>query len=63
MQIRNGKRGSTPKSAKPIFEHLGICGEVWCELVMDLERLFMAVTSKPREIDFGGRRYIAKPKA
>ncbi len=67
-QIRNGKRGSTPKSAKPIFERLGISGEVWCELVKEFGRLFMTVAGKPQEIDShrsrsGGRRYKAKPKA
>jgi hypothetical protein len=67
-QIRNGKRGSTPKSAKPIFERLGISGEVWCELVKEFGRLFMTDAGKPQEIDShrsrsGGRRYKAKSKA
>ena len=66
-QIRKGKRGSTPKFAKPIFERLGISAEVWCELVKEFGRLFMTVAGKPHEIDSrrsknGNQRYNAKPK-
>ncbi len=50
-EIRDDKRGSTPASARPIFERLGISGEVWCELVRDFGRLFYAVAGKPHVID------------
>jgi hypothetical protein len=50
-QVRGGKRGSTPASAKLIFERLGISGEVWTELVKEFGRLFITVAGKPHEID------------
>ena len=67
-QIKNGKCGSTPKPAKPIFERLGNSGEVWCELVKEFGRLFMNVAGKLQEIDshrsrYGGHRYKAKSNA
>lgn len=63
--IRGDKRGSTPASALPIFERLGIRGEVWCELVTDFGRLFYAVAGQPCSIDAcrsrkGHRRYKGK---
>ncbi len=63
--IRSDKSGSTPASALPIFERLGISGEVWCELVKDFGRLFYAVAGQPHTIDSsrsrtGKRRYKTK---
>lgn len=49
--IRGDNRGSTPASALPIFNRLGISGEVWCELVKDFGRLFYAVAGQPQTID------------
>jgi len=65
--LRSDKRGATPASARPIFERLGISGEVWCELVQDFGRLFYAVAGKPLEIESrrsrnGLRRYKTKLK-
>ena len=64
-QLRAGKRGSTPSKMRPVFERLGISGEIWCELVKNFGRLFYAVAGKPHEIDArrsrdGQRRYKAK---
>ena len=61
-EIRGDKRGATPASALPIFQRLGINGEVWCELVKDFGRLFYAVAGQPLSIDncrsrAGKRRY------
>ncbi len=50
-QIRQDKRGSTPASLEPVFERLGISGEVWCGLVKDFGRLFYAVAGRPHEVD------------
>lgn len=50
-QSRSNKRGSTPASAKPIFERLGIDVEIWCELTRDFGRLFSTVAGKPKVID------------
>lgn len=48
--IRGDKRGSTTANALPIFERLGISGEIWCELVKDFGRLFYAVAGQPQTI-------------
>ena len=64
-QIRKDKRGSTPVTMQPIFERLGISGEVWCGLVKDFGRLFYAVAGQPQQIDTrrsrdGNHRYKTK---
>jgi hypothetical protein len=64
-QIRKDKRGSTPSTMQPIFERLGISGEVWCGLVKDFGRLFYAVAGQPGQIDVrrsrdGNHRYKIK---
>ena len=64
-QIRRDKRGSTPSTIGPIFERLGISGEVWCGLVKDFGRLFYAVAGQPGQIDTrrsrdGNHRYKTK---
>jgi hypothetical protein len=65
--LRGDQRGSTPASALPIFERLGISGEVWCELVKDFGRLFYAVAGQPHTIDTcrtraGKHRYKTKSR-
>lgn len=50
-EIRRDKRGSTPTSMQPIFERLGVSGEVWCGLVQNFGRLFYAVAGQPEQID------------
>jgi hypothetical protein len=50
-QLRLDKRGSTPESAKPIFERLGIDADIWCELTRDFGRLFSTVAGKPKVIE------------
>ncbi len=64
-QIRADKFGATPATMEPVFERLGISGEVWCGLVKDFGRLFYAVAGQPHEIDShrtrdGEHRYKAK---
>ncbi len=53
-QLRDDK--TTTASMQPVFERLGIsgevwCGLVWCGLVKDFGRLFYAVAGRPHEID------------
>ena len=50
-EIRADKRGATPASMEPVFDRLGISGEVWCGMVKDFGRLFYAVAGRPHEID------------
>jgi hypothetical protein len=50
-QLRSDKRGSTPESAKPIFERLGIDANIWCELTRDFGRLFSTVAGQPKVIE------------
>jgi hypothetical protein len=50
-QIRSDKRGATPQNLKPIFDRLGINGEVWCELSRNFGRLFSTVAGKPKVIE------------
>lgn len=50
-EIRSDKRGSTPASAKSIFERLGIEAEVWCELTRDFGSLFSTVAGNPKVIE------------
>jgi REP element-mobilizing transposase RayT len=50
-QIVRGKRGSTPASARPVLERLGISGPTWCTLVKQFGRLFYAVAGQPHTID------------
>jgi hypothetical protein len=61
-QIRSDKPGVTPANMQPVFDRLGISGEVWCGMVKDFGRLFYAVAGRPHEIDAhrsrdGQRRY------
>ena len=50
-QIMRGKRGSTPPSARPVLERLGLSAPTWCALVKDFGRLFYAVAGPPHSID------------
>ncbi len=50
-QLRSDKRGSTPETAMPIFERLGIDADIWCELTRDFGRLFSTVAGKPKVIE------------
>ena len=50
-QIVRGKRGSTPASARPVLERLGISAPTWCALVKDFGHLFYAVAGQPHRID------------
>ena len=66
-QIRSGKRGSTPKTARPLFDRLGISSDTWCELVKDFGQLFIAVAGKPQQIASarsrsGRRRFNTRPR-
>ncbi len=64
-QFRADKRGATPARMEPVFERLGISGEVWCGLVKDFGKLFYAVAGRPHEVDAhrsrnGSHRYKTK---
>ncbi len=50
-QLRTDRRGSTPETAKPIFERLGIDADIWCELTRDFGRLFSTIAGKPKLIE------------
>jgi hypothetical protein len=50
-QIVRGKRVSTPASARPVLERLGLSAPTWCALVKDFGRLFYAVAGQPHSID------------
>jgi len=50
-QTRADSRGSTPMHLAPIFDRLGITGDVWSRLVKDFGRLFSVVAGQPRCID------------
>ena len=50
-QLVEGKPGSTPKEAPPIFVRLSIEPKVWCELVGGFGRLFCNVAGRPQTID------------
>jgi hypothetical protein len=50
-EIRADKRGATPAKMQPVFDRLGISGEVWCGMVKDFGRLFYAVAGRPHAID------------
>lgn len=61
-QFRADKSGATPVNLQPVFDRLGINGEVRCGMVKDFGRLFYAVAGRPPAIDAhrsrdGGRRY------
>lgn len=46
-----GKRGTTPESAPPIFERLGIDAEEWAGTVKNFGRMFKNVAGKPTSIE------------
>ena len=50
-QLADGKPGSTPQDAPPIFERLSIDADVWCKLVGGFGRLFWNVAGRPQTID------------
>jgi hypothetical protein len=50
-QLKQGKSGRTPASARPVLERLGLSGRKWCSLVKDFGRLFYAVAGQPHVID------------
>ena len=50
-ELRSDKRSTTPTSAAPIFERLGIDANTWCELTRDFGKLFSTVAGKPKVIE------------
>ena len=50
-RLADGKPGSTPHNAPPIFERLSIDADVWCKLVGGFGRLFWNVAGRPQTID------------
>ena len=50
-KLADGKPGSTPQDALPIFERLSIDPHVWCKLVGGFGRLFWNVAGRPQTID------------
>ena len=50
-QLADGKPGSTPHDAPPIFARLSIDSDVWCKLVGGFGRLFWNVAGRPQTID------------
>ena len=50
-RLADGKPGSTPHGAPPIFERLSIDPHVWCKLVGGFGRLFWNVAGRPQTID------------
>ncbi len=59
-QIVDGKRGSTPEDAPPIFERLKIKPAVWCELVTRFGKLFSLVAGQPHRVDAFRSRFRKK---
>lgn len=67
-KLRNGKPGSTPRSATPVFERLKIKREMWFELVTQFGRLFSSVAGRPCCVDgmrtkILGKRFCLPPRA
>jgi len=50
-EVAPGKRGSTPASAPPILQRLGLDASSWCELVSDFGKLFCTVAGRPDRVD------------
>ena len=50
-RLADGKPGSTPLDAPPIFARLSIDQHVWCQLVGGFGRLFWNVAGRPQTID------------
>ena len=50
-QLADGKPGSTPHDAPPIFARLSIDPHVWCKLIGGFGRLFWYVAGRPQTID------------
>ena len=50
-QLAEGKSGSTPGNAPPIFARLSIEPKAWCKLVGNFGRLFCSVAGLPQTID------------
>ena len=50
-RLVDGKPGSTPHDAPPIFARLSIDSDVWCKLVGGFGRLFWNVAGRPQTID------------
>ncbi len=61
-EIRAEKRGSIPEDLAPLFERLGIHGEVWVDLVANFGRWFRTavgrVESLARESARRGRQFL-----
>jgi hypothetical protein len=49
-QGRPDKRGKIPDSLKPIFARLGICGEMWSDLVWNFRRYFARRAGSPEHL-------------
>ena len=47
-QIRRGKRGSIPAEFEPIFERLGLSGELWVECVAKFHKWFRSNVGAPK---------------
>ncbi len=67
-ELRSDKNGSTPVTAKLIFERLGIDEKVWCELARNFGRLFSSVAGKPSVMESTrsrkrNQRYTIKSQA
>ena len=67
-QLRHGKRGATPKCAKPLFERLGLNRTQWLGLVNSFGKLFAVMAGQPDRVDAqrsrdGTRRYRAPQAA
>ena len=50
-KLADGKPGSTPDDAPPIFARLSLDPHVWCKLVGRFGRLFWNVAGRPQTID------------
>ena len=50
-RLADGKPGSTPHDAPPVFGRLSIDADVWCKLVGGFGRLFWNVAGRPQTID------------
>lgn len=50
-QIRSGKRGATPQNVDPLFERLGISGELWVDCVMNFRKWFRSSVGRPKSME------------
>ena len=50
-QIRSGKRGAIPQNVDPLFERLGISGELWVDCVMNFRKWFRSSVGRPKSME------------